>query len=245
VTAPAQSQRPPAQSQQPPAATPDAEESARIELVRVRVWDLPVRLVHWLIVFSILVLSVTGFLIGDPVFRFAGTSYWVTWDKAIHMVTAYIFIALILARVIWMFRSPNRWCRWTEWIPTTKARWSLLVPSLRYYLFLDREGPPVVGHNPLAGMAYTVLYLMFGIEILTGVTLWGVQGEGWAASLTGWLIPLVSLQTIRFIHHMIMWLIVAFLVHHVYSAMLLDRVEKSGVNSSIFSGFKFLPKDRL
>ena len=56
---------------------------------------------------------------------------------------------------------------------------------------------------------------------------------------------LVPLQTIRLIHHLIMWLIVAFLIHHVYSAMLLDRVEASGVNSSIFSGFKFLPKDRL
>ncbi len=235
----------PAQTPRPPAAPPGAGEAGTVELARVRVWDLPVRLVHWLIVFSILVLSVTGFLIGDPVLRLANGSDWVTWDKAIHEVTAYIFIALILARVIWMFRSPNRWCRWTEWIPTSKARWRLLVPSLRYYLFLDREAPPVIGHNPLAGLAYTVLYLMFGVEILTGVTLWGVQGEGWASSLTGWLIPVFGLQPIRLIHHLIMWLIVAFLVHHVYSAMLLDRVEKSGVNSSIFSGFKFLPKDRL
>ena len=234
----------PAQAPQP-APGADADQAARTELVRVRVWDLPVRLVHWLIVVSIAVLGVTGFLIGDPVLDLGGDKDWVTWDKTIHMVTAYIFIALILARVIWLFRSPNRWCRWTEWIPVTKARWRLLVPSLRYYLFLDREGPPVIGHNPLAGIAYTVLYAMFGVEILTGVTLWGVQGEGWAASLTGWLIPLVSLQTIRFIHHIIMWLIGAFLVHHVYSAMLLDRVEKSGLNSSIFSGFKFLPKDRL
>jgi Ni/Fe-hydrogenase 1 B-type cytochrome subunit len=237
VTAPAQVP--------PPVPAAGAGAAAEAELVRVRVWDLPVRVVHWLLVLSIVVLSVTGFLIGDPVLNLASSTDWVTWVKAIHMVTAYIFIALILARVIWMFRSPNRWCRWTEWIPITKARWRLLIPSLRYYLFLDREGPPVIGHNPLAGLAYTVLYFFFGVEILTGVTLWGVQGEGWAASITGWLIPLVSLQTIRFVHHFIMWVIAAFLIHHVYSAMLLDRVEKSGVNSSIFSGFKFLPKDRL
>jgi Ni/Fe-hydrogenase 1 B-type cytochrome subunit len=236
----------PAQTPRPPAAPPGAEEAGTVELVRVRVWDLPVRLVHWLIVFSILVLSVTGFLIGGPaVLHPASSLDWITWEKTIHMFTAYVFIALILARICWMFLSPNRWCRWTEWIPTTKARVRLLIPSLRYYLFLDREGPPVVGHNPLAGLAYTLLYLMFGVEILTGVALWGVQGESWAATGTGWLLVLVPLQTIRFIHHVIMWLIVAFLVHHVYSAMLLDRVEASGVNSSIFSGFKFLPKDRL
>ncbi len=232
-----------------PAQRPQSVAAAAAEqtatLIRVRVWDLPVRVVHWLLVLSILVLSVTGFLIGDPVLLPAGDTDWVTWDKTIHMFTAYIFIALILARVCWLFMSPNRWCRWTEWIPITKARWRLFVPSIRYYLFLDREGPPVVGHNPLAGMAYTVLYLMFGVEIVTGMVLWGVQGEGWAATLTGWLIPLFGLPTIRLVHHLIMWLIVAFLIHHVYSAMLLDRVEASGVNSSIFSGFKFLPKDRM
>ena len=236
---------PPEQRPQP-AASAAAEHVAGPALVRVRVWDLPVRVVHWLIVGCILVLSVTGFLIGGPaVLRPASSLDWITWEKTIHMFTAYVFIALILARICWMFLSPNRWCRWTEWIPTTKARLRLLIPSLRYYLFLDREGPPVVGHNPLAGLAYTLLYLMFGVEILTGVALWGVQGEAWAATATGWLLVLVPLQTIRLIHHLIMWLIVAFLIHHVYSAMLLDRVEASGVNSSIFSGFKFLPKDRL
>ena len=147
--------------------------------------------------------------------------------------------------MIWLFRSPNRWCRWKQWIPTTRERRRGIVDSLRFYLFVDREPPPVVGHNALAGLAYTVLYLMFGVEILTGVALWGVQGEHWAATLTGWLLLLVPLQVVRFIHHLIMWVIGAFLIHHVYSAWLIDRVEGSGVMTSIFSGFKFLPKKRL
>ncbi len=72
--------------------------------------------------------------------------------------------------------------------------------------------------------------------------LWGVQGESWAATLTGWSLTLVPLPVIRFVHHLIMWLIWGFMVHHVYSAMLIDRLEGSGLLSSIFSGFKFLPK---
>ena len=222
-------------------AAPVAQEA----LVKVRVWDLPVRVVHWLLVASIAVLGVTGFLIADPVLSPAPATDWVTWAKAIHAFTAYVFIALILARVIWLFRSPNRWCRWKQWIPTTRERRRGIVDSLRFYLFVDREPPPVVGHNSLAGLAYTVLYLMFGVEILTGVALWGVQGEHWAATLTGWLLLLVPLQVVRFIHHLIMWVICAFLIHHVYSAWLIDRVEGSGVMTSIFSGFKFLPKKRL
>ena len=44
-----------------------SEKTERTEdLVRVYVWQLPVRITHWLIAGSILVLSVTGFYIGTP-----------------------------------------------------------------------------------------------------------------------------------------------------------------------------------
>ncbi|WP_239374028.1 Ni/Fe-hydrogenase, b-type cytochrome subunit [Frankia sp. Cj5] len=213
--------------------------------VRVRVWDLPVRVVHWLLVLALVVLSVTGFLIGNPQLRLGGDAYWVTWVRTVHEITAFVFIDLILARVAWHVLSPNRWSRWTEWIPSTRERRRLIIPSLRFYLFIDREAPEVVGHNPLAGMTYAVLYTMFAAEIFTGVALWGVEGRSWAAFLTGWVFQLVSLPTIRLIHHMIMWLTWGFMIHHLYSAMLVDRVEGTGVISSIFSGSKFLPKERL
>ena len=145
-------------------------------LVRVRVWDLPVRVIHWLLVLALVVLSVTGYLIATPILVLPEEYDWVTVVKVVHKSTAYAFIALIGARVAWMFLAPNRWSRWTEWIPTTRERIGQIIPSLRFYLFLSREAPPVVGHNPLAGMTYTVLYLMFGIEIVTGLALWGVEG---------------------------------------------------------------------
>jgi len=164
--------------------------------------------------------------------------------KVVHKITAYAFIALIGARVAWMFLAPNRWSRWTEWIPTTRERIGQIIPSVRFYLFLSREAPPVVGHNPLAGMTYTVLYLMFGLEIVTGLVLWGVEGVGWAAFLTGWLRGWFALSTIRFVHHLIMWLTWGFMIHHVYSGLLVDRVEGCGLMTSIFSGYKFLPPGR-
>lgn len=223
------------------AATGSAEQET---LGRVRVWDLPVRLIHWLLVLALVVLSVTGFLIGTPLLALGHVTPWVTWVKAIHKITAYVFIALVLGRVAWLFLSPNRWSRWSEWIPASRRRLRQIVPSLRFYLFLDREAPPVTGHNPLAGLTYTLLYAMLTVEILTGLALWGTEGVGWAAWLTGWLTGLLPLPTIRFLHHLIMWLVWGFMIHHLYSAILVDRVERSGLISSIFSGYKFLPKDR-
>lgn len=222
-----------------------APHTEHAELVRFRVWDLPVRLIHWLLVLDLVALSVTGYLIGNPDIHPGGHVYWVTWTRSIHKVTAYVFIALILARVVWHLRSPNPWSRWTEWIPSTRERLGQIVPSVRFYTFLSREAPPVIGHNPLAGLTYTVLYTMFGVEIVTGLVLWGVEGTGWAAWLTGWLLHVVSLPTLRLVHHLIMWLTWGFMIHHLYSAILVDRVEGTGVLTSIFSGHKFLPKDHL
>jgi Ni/Fe-hydrogenase 1 B-type cytochrome subunit len=39
---------------------------ASSDLTRVYVWQVPVRVTHWLIALSIIVLSVTGFYIGRP-----------------------------------------------------------------------------------------------------------------------------------------------------------------------------------
>ncbi|HUH71912.1 MAG TPA: hypothetical protein VLZ05_25445, partial [Mycobacterium sp.] len=81
-------------------------------------------------------------------------------------------------------------------------------------------------------------------EIVTGLALWGVEGVGWAAFLTGWLRGWLALSTIRFVHHLIMWLTWGFMIHHVYSALLVDRLEGCGEMTSIFSGYKFLPPGR-
>ncbi len=50
----------------------------------------------------------------------------------------------------------------------------------------------------------------------------------------------------RLTHHMVMWLLIAFALQHIYSAFLVDVEEANGLMSSIFSGWKFIvpePKD--
>ena len=42
-----------------------------------------------------------------------------------------------------------------------------------------------------------------------------------------------------------MWLLIGFAIHHVYSAWLMDTVEKNGTISSIFGGYKFIDTKEL
>jgi Ni/Fe-hydrogenase 1 B-type cytochrome subunit len=60
------------------------------------------------------------------------------------------------------------------------------------------------------------------------------------------LLPLVGgAQTARWFHHVGMWMLLAFAVHHVYSSVLMSQVEARGTVESMASGYKFVPKEDL
>ena len=214
-------------------------------VVPVPVWQTSIRLLHWLLVATIVVLTVTGFYIGTPVLAPQPGSTTMQLARAVHLFTGFLFTAVLVARVGLLFTG-NRWARWRQFLPVDPERRRLLVPSLRYYLFIDREPPPVIGHNPLAGLTYLVLFAMFGAQALTGIALEAVEERGgWAWTLTGWVFQVASVPTVRFFHHLVMWLTIGFVVHHVYSAVLVDREERSGEISSIVSGWKSVPRTRV
>ncbi len=204
---------------------------------RVYVWEVPVRLTHWVTVLAILVLSGTGFYIGDPIF--GGSVSLMAWMRGVHRITAYVFIAAVMLRTYWAFAG-NEWASWRALFPylTAEGR-RQLARTFLYYTFLRRQPPGGLGHNPLAGMAYSAVVALMIAEILTGFALQSLGGGGWRRALFGWIFSLISLQGVRLVHHMIMWLLLGFAVHHVYSAVLMDLEEKNGLLTSIFTGYKF------
>jgi Ni/Fe-hydrogenase 1 B-type cytochrome subunit len=227
-----------------PATGPEVE--AIPPRVTVRVWQLPVRITHWTIFLCVIVLSVTGYYIGNP-FVITGSDprFVMGWMRSIHLVAAWVMIAAVLARIVWAFTG-NRWSHWDQFIPVRRERRGNSMQMLRYYLFLRRDPPSEVGHNPLAGLAYTAVYAMFVVQIVTGLALHGLDDPGGLLSnLTGWVFALGSVGAVRLTHHLIMWLTWGFVVHHLYSAILVDTEEKNGLISSIFTGRKQVDRDLL
>ena len=75
--------------------------------------------------------------------------------------------------------------------------------------------------------------------VLTGFAMYGLHAPGGIINrATGWVFLVASNQGVRLTHHLTMWLLIAFAIHHVYSAWLMDIKEKGGVISSIFGGYK-------
>lgn len=223
--------------------------AAEPPIVRVYVWQIPVRVTHWLIAGSIVVLSVTGLYIGRPFLTVtgpAGQSFVMGWMKVIHGYTAFVFITAVLVRVIWMFTG-NRYARWDQFLPVGRTRRKRMWPTILFYSFFKDEPPPAVGHNPLAGFTYIAVFGLYVAAIATGLVMRGASADvgsplrGFAA----WAPLFGGLQIARWIHHVVMWLLLGFAVHHVYSSVLMGHVEKTGTMDSIFTGYKWVPKGSL
>jgi Ni/Fe-hydrogenase 1 B-type cytochrome subunit len=210
---------------------------AKPELERVYVWDLVVRITHWVIALSIVVLSVTGIYLGHPFLIApgeAGGRFVMGTVKVLHFYFAIAFSAAVTARLIWMFAG-TKYARWQNFIPTTKERWRDFFGTLKFYFFWRLKPPECAGHNPVAGASYVAVFGLYLLMIATGL---GLYGYAWFAELFG------GLQIARWVHHAVMWLLIGFTIQHVYSGILVSVVEKNGAIDSIISGYKWLRREK-
>jgi Ni/Fe-hydrogenase 1 B-type cytochrome subunit len=226
--------------------TPNAT-TAPGHLDRVYVWEWPVRLFHWTIAGSIVLLAGTGIYMGNPFVSVEGEAthhFLMGTIKSIHFVAAMVFTVSVLGRILWMFAG-NPYARWHQFIPLTKRRIIGIWNTFAFYVFLKKDSPAFVGHNPLAGAIYTVVYTICLVMIATGFAMASESAHvDSMLSSFQFLIPLSGgLQMAHFIHHIGMWLLIGFAAHHIWSAFLVGTVERSSLIDSIFSGYKVLTPD--
>ena len=217
-----------------------------VDLERVYIWELPVRLTHWVLFFSILILSATGYYIGHPFISVPGLAkdhFVMGTARAIHLYTAIIFSLAVLVRIYWFFVG-NKYAGLLQFIPLTRERLSSLWDSVLFFCFIKHRPAPYAGHDALAGTAYAALFLLYLILIATGLALYTVvAATGSPFQVFDFLVPLFGgLQIARLIHHVCMWLVLILVIPHIYSVFLWSMVENVGEVDSIFSGYKFFPK---
>ena len=204
------------------------------------VWEVPVRVTHWGNFLAILVLSATGIYIGNPKsLALAPSGYVMGWVRFVHFVTAYAFTISVLARFWWMYKG-NRFANWRTFVPFINADGRHKMGRMfRYYVFITKEVPYVEGHNALAGATYLLVFGLYLLTIVTGFALYAEHApDSIMFKLFGPIFLLFSSQGVRLTHHILMWLLIGFAIHHIYSAWLMDVKERGGVMSAIFGGYK-------
>ena len=113
---------------------------------RVRVWDLPTRVFHWLLVVCVVLLVITGYVGGDAM----------QW----HARLGYTVLTLLLFRLAWGFIG-GHWSRFRSFVYAPS--------SVLAYLGGRAHPDHLVGHNPLgAGSVFAMLLLLLA-QVGTGL----------------------------------------------------------------------------
>lgn len=220
------------------------------EVVKVYVWELPVRIFHWMNAGAILLLVITGLYIGNP---FLGStiqeeayySFVMGWVRYIHFFAAFLFTANLFFRLYWAFKG-NKYAISN---PLKGSFWRETVETMKYYLFLKNKKPHYVGHNPLAQLSYWI-FIVFGsvIMVFTGFYMYvEPQPESILGKMFSWVAFLFGgdSYSVRSWHHIVAWGFVIFTIVHIYMAFREDYLQRNGTMSSIFTGYKTEPKNIL
>ena len=214
----------------------------------VYVWQWPIRAMHWLAALAIVVLVVTGFYIGEPYFMTAGEAsdnYLMGTMRFVHFAAAGLLVATGIVRFYWLFAG-TKYERLPALFPVRPRDWRNLFEQVKHYLMLrSAHAPHYLGHNPLQQFAYTGVYLVVVVMVLTGFSLYGLYNPGgFFYDGFAWLAPLMGgAQGVRFIHHVLTWVILIFIPIHIYLGIRADVTEREGAISSIINGGRFVRDD--
>ncbi len=111
---------------------------------KIRIWDLPIRAFHWL-----LVLCIIGSLISVNI---GGNA--IEW----HAYFGYCILTLLIFRIVWGF------------VGSTHARFSSFFPTRSRILgYLGGQPSRYLGHNPLGAFSVFALLLALSIQAVTGL----------------------------------------------------------------------------
>jgi Ni/Fe-hydrogenase 1 B-type cytochrome subunit len=218
------------------------------KLFPVYVWEAPVRIWHWVMSVCVVVLAVTGYLIGTPMESVGGEAsehFVFGYIRFAHFAAAYIFAVMFVLRAYWAIVG-NRFAREMFAVPLKlfdAQWWGGLIDQTKYYLFLKREARPWQGHNPLAAAAMFFMYVLGALfMICTGFAMYGeAQGmQSWTFTLfTSWVMPLFGYsQNVHTLHHLGMWYLIVFTLVHLYLVFREDAMSGETIVSTMINGWR-------
>jgi cytochrome b len=188
----------------------------RVEEKRL-VWDLPLRLFHWLLVLSMIASWVTAELGFD-------------WMQ-IHMYLGYWTIGLLTFRIIWGFIGP-RHARFASFLTGPTGLW-------RYTKGLA-AGTMIqtAGHNPLGGISVIVMLALVGFQAATG--LFATDDIVWTGPYNS-AVSGATADKLTSLHHLNFNIILAAVSLHITAIVLYFLVKKQNLIAAMVHGKKVVP----
>ena len=211
----------------------------------IKEWSVPIRINHWGMVISIFILIVTGFYIAGPFTVYEGETvkkFFMGDVRFVHILFGVFLSFIFIWRVYLAFFSKFH-ADWKDFFAFTD--WPNTVKQLKFYALVSKEpAEHKYLYGPMQSLAYGGLMVMMLFIVLTGVIL---MGAGYHAGLTGLIYKIVKpfenlvggLAMVRWIHHILTWCFILFIVVHIYMAFWYDVMFRQGTVSSMISGIVY------
>jgi cytochrome b len=180
--------------------------------VTLHIWDLPLRLFHWLLAAAVIGAYVTAKLGGALM----------DW----HGRLGIFILGLLIFRIVWGF------------IGSTYARFSTFFPTFSRIVAYLKGHWRGVGHNPLGGLSVLALLSAVAVQVGTGVfanddiafegPLYSIVDKSLSDQLTGW-------------HSLVFNILLGFIVLHLIAIVYYLWVKKTNLVKPMLTGKKEVP----
>ncbi len=227
------------------------------------------RIIHWVNAISMIVAIITGLYIAAPYYQTliaesAVDKYVMAWNRWGHFIVAIIFdVTSIIVAYLFFFSRFEKPI--LKLLPTPKnikeffaVLWNLLT--------FNRSKKFDSSHSDSFNTVYfTIFHLLLAWMLFTGLQLYvhGLEsglssiGKWWPSMLhlaTDWTIPVSSaivgssgmptIMDVRIVHHITMWLIIIWVVFHIYYEIWRTIFWQEGDIGIVFGGNKFVKDDK-
>lgn len=187
---------------------------------RVRVWDLPTRLFHWLLAATVMASVVTAKIGGNAM----------VW----HIRLGLMVLALLVFRLAWGFVG-GHWSRFVSF--------AYGPASLRAYLRGD-GGPGgrfEVGHSPLGALSVFALLALLLVQVATGLV--ADDEVATVGPLNRFVEVATGLQATAWHERVGQYLIIALVVAHVVAVLYYLHAKRRNLIAPMWHGDKPLAPD--
>lgn len=215
------------------------------------------RIIHWVNAICMIGAIVTGLYIGHPYYQSfiadpAVDKYVMAWNRYGHFIIAIIFdVTSVIIAYLYFFSRFEK--PYKKLVPNAKNM-SEFKAVLVNLITLNRKKEFDSSHADSFNTVYfTIFHLLLIWMLLTGLQMYvhglgsGVSSIGawwpWMLHLvTDWTIPVTggTLMDVRISHHFTMWLIVCWVVFHIYYQIWRTIFWKEADISIVISGTKFV-----
>jgi cytochrome b len=176
-----------------------------------RLWDLPTRVFHWLIV----VLVAFSW--------WSATYHHLPW----HRLSGYAILALLIFRLIWGLAGPE----------TARFSRFLRGPAAVLAYVRGRAGH-VVGHSPIGGWSVAAMLAVLSLQV--GLGLFSVDEDGLEAGPLDKFVDFDTGRAIAHLHHLNFWLLLALIVLHL-GAVAFYALRRRNLVGPMVTGRSHLP----